>query len=209
MVHSKLVPNMDYAQLASDEQIEHAAEALESHNIHVLIAATGEEAKIMLFDTIPESAEVFTGNSVTLETLGIPVEVEAHFDSVRAKLTTMDRQTQWRDMVKLGAVPEYIIGSVHAVTEDGSVVVASMSGSQLAPYAASAAHVIWIVGAQKIVPTLEDAMKRVQEYVYPLEDEHALQTIGVNSSINKLLVIHKEIAPGRTTMIIVKEELGF
>ena len=209
MVHSKLVPNMDYAQLASDEQIERAAEALEAHNIHVLIATSGEEAKTMLFDLIPEGAEVFTGASRTLEVLGIPAEVEARYDSVRAKLATMDRQTQWLEMVKLGAVPEYIVGSVHAVTEEGSVVVASMSGSQLAPYAASAAHVIWIVGAQKIVPTLEDAMKRVQEYTYPLEDEHALQVLGVNSSINKLLVIHKEIMPGRTTMIIVKEEVGF
>jgi len=209
MVHSTLVPNMDYAQLASDEQIERAAEALESHNIHVLIAASGEEAKSMLFDIMPEGAEVFTGNSRTLEVLGIPGEVEARYDSVRAKLATMDRKTQWREMVILGAVPEYIVGSVHAVTEDGSVVIASMSGSQLAPYAASAAHVIWIVGAQKIVRTLDDAMKRVQEYVYPLEDEHALQVLGVNSAINKLLVIHKEIIPGRTTMIIVKEEIGF
>jgi L-lactate utilization protein LutC len=200
---------MDYAQLASDEQIERAAEALEAHNIHVLIAASGEEAKTMLFDLIPEGAEVFTGSSRTLDVLGIPAEVEARYDSVRAKLATMDRQTQWREMVKLGAVSDYIIGSVHAVTEDGSVVVASLTGSQLAPYAASAGHVVWIVGAQKIVTTLEDAMKRVQEYTYPLVDEQSLQALGVNSGINKLLVINKEVMPGRTTMIIVKEELGF
>jgi L-lactate utilization protein LutC len=200
---------MDYAQLASDEQIERAAAALEEHNIHVLIAASGEEAKNLLFEIIPEGAEVFTGSSRTLETLGIPAEVEARYDSVRAKLATMDRQTQWREMVKLGAVSEYIIGSVHAVTEDGSVVVASLTGSQLAPYAASAGHVVWVVGAQKIVPTLEDAMKRVQEYTYPLVDEQSLQVLGVNSGINKLLVINKEVMPGRTTMIIVKEELGY
>ncbi len=174
-----------------------------------LIAANGEEAKTMLFDLIPEGTEVFTGNSVTLETLGIPAEIEARYDSVRTKLATMDRKTQWSEMVKLGATPEYIVGSVHAVTEDGSVVVASMSGSQLAPYAASAAKVVWIVGAQKIVSTLEEAMKRIEEYTYPLEDEHALQTLGVNSAINKMLIIHKEIMQGRTTMIIVKEELGF
>ena len=209
MAHSKLIPNMDYAQLASDEQIERTAESLEAHNIHVLIAANGEEAKTMLFDLIPEGTEVFTGNSVTLETLGIPAEIEARYDSVRTKLATMDRKTQWSEMVKLGATPEYIVGSVHAVTEDGSVVVASMSGSQLAPYAASAAKVVWIVGAQKIVSTLEEAMKRIEEYTYPLEDEHALQTLGVNSAINKMLIIHKEIMQGRTTMIIVKEELGF
>jgi hypothetical protein len=200
---------MEYAQLASDEQIERTAAALEEHNIHVLIAANGEEAKNLLFDIIPEGAEVFTGSSRTLDTLDIPADVDTRYDSVRVKLATMDRGTQMREMVKMGAVPEYILGSVHAVTEDGSVVVASLTGSQLAPYAASAAHVVWIVGAQKIVPTLEDAMKRVQEYTYPLEDERALQALGVNSGINKLLVIHKEIMPGRTTMIIVKEELGF
>jgi L-lactate utilization protein LutC len=209
MALSKLTPNLAYARLASDEQIERTAKALEANGIHVLIAANGDEAKSQLFEIIPAGAEVFTGSSRTVDTLGLPAEVERRYNSVRARLATMNRQTQWREMVKLGAVPEYIVGSVHAVTEDGTVVIASSSGNQLAGYAASAAHVVWLVGAQKIVPNLDEAMKRIREYAYPLEDERLLQTMGKNSNINKVLVIHREITPGRTTMIIVKEELGF
>jgi hypothetical protein len=121
----------------------------------------------------------------------------------------MDRQTQMREMIKMGAVPEYIIGSVHALTEDGTVVIASNTGSQLAGYAASAAHVIWVVGAQKTAPNLEAAMKRIREYTYPLEDERMLQAYGMNSNISKLLIVHREVTPGRITMILVKEKLGF
>jgi L-lactate utilization protein LutC len=127
---------------------------------------------------------------------------------VRAKLSTMDDKTQHRDMVKLGATPEYVLGSVHAVTEDGSVLIASMSGSQLAPYAAAAAKVIWVVGAQKVVKDFDEAMRRIEEYAFPLEDQRVLQ-YGIHSGINKVLIVNKEIVPGRITMIIVKEELGF
>jgi L-lactate utilization protein LutC len=206
---SKLVPNMAYARLASDEQIERAAKALEANGIKVIVAANGEEAKQKLFELIPAGAEVFTGSSMTLEALGVPAEVDRRYDSVRAKLARMDRATQGREMIKMGAVPEWMVGSVHAVTEDGTVVVASNTGSQLAGYAASAAHVVWVVGAQKIVPNLDEAFKRIREYSYPREDERALQAYGMNSSISKLLIVHREVMPGRTTMILVKENLGF
>jgi hypothetical protein len=114
-----------------------------------------------------------------------------------------------REMVKLGATPEYMVGSVHAVTEDGTVVIASNTGSQLAGYVASAAHVVWVVGVQKIVPNLDEAIKRIYEYTLPLEDERVLQAYGINSNVSKLLIVHKEVMPGRTTMILVKENLGF
>jgi L-lactate utilization protein LutC len=206
---SKLVPNMAYARLASDEQIERAAKALEANGIKVIIAANGEEAKQKLFELIPAGAEVFTGSSMTLEALGIPAEVDRRYDSVRVKLAKMDRATQGREMIKMGATPEWIVGSVHAVTEDGTVVIASNTGSQLAGYAASAAHVVWVVGAQKIVPNLDEAFKRIREYSLPLEDERALNAYGMNSNISKLLIVHREVMPGRTTMILVKENLGF
>lgn len=206
---SQLVPNMAYARLASDEQIERTAKALEANGIKVIVAANGEEAKAKLFELIPAGAEVFTGSSMTLEALGIPEEVNKRYDSVRVKLASMNPQTQMREMIKMGAVPEWIVGSVHAVTEDGTVVIASNTGSQLAGYAASAAHVVWVVGAQKIVPNLDEAFKRIREYSLPLEDERALQAYGMNSNISKLLIIHREVMPGRTTMILVKENLGF
>lgn len=206
---SKLVPNMAYAQLASDEQIERTARALEANGIRVIVVTHGEEAKQKLFELIPAGAEVFTASSKTLDALGVPTAVDQRYDSVRVRLATMNPQTQRREMIKLGAVPEWMVGSVHAVTEDGMVVIVSNTGSQLAGYAASAAHVIWVVGAQKIVPNLDAAFKRIREYTYPLEDERALQVYGRNSSINKTLIVHREVTPGRVTMIIVKENLGF
>ncbi len=209
MTKSTLIPNAAYAKAASDEQIERTAKALEANGIRVIIAANSEQAKQAFFELIPAGAEVFTGTSVTLDTLGIPAEVDKRYDSVRVKLSQMDRATQGREMIKMGAVPEWMAGSVHAVTEDGSVVIASNTGSQLAGYSASAAHVVWVVGAQKIVPTLDEAFKRIREYTLALEDERALQAYGMNSNISKLLIVHREVMPGRTTMILVKENLGF
>jgi L-lactate utilization protein LutC len=114
---------------------------------------------------LPAGAEVFISSSTTLNTLGITDEIDKsdRLDSVRVKLSKMDKKTQNRDMQKLGATPEYILGSVHAVTETGSAIIASASGSQLAGYASAAAHVVWVVGAQKIVPSIEDGMKRLNE----------------------------------------------
>jgi L-lactate utilization protein LutC len=206
-----LTVNWEFAKLASEDQIERTAKALEESNIHTLIAQHGEEAEKMVFDLLPQGAEVFTASSQTLEQLGIPEELERseQYNLVREKLKMMDRKTQGREMDELGATPEYILGSVHAVTEDGQIFVASNTGSQLAPYAASAAHVIWVVGAQKIVRDTEEAVRRIEEYAYPREDERLREAKGVPSAVNKVLWIDKEVRPNRTTMIIVKQELGY
>ena len=206
-----LTINWDFARLASNGQIERAAKSLEENGIRTLIAEHGEEAEQMVFDLLPEGAEVFTASSQTLEQLGIPAELgkAEQYDLVRDKLKKMDKKTQNREMVEMGATPEYIIGSVHAVTEDGQVLVASNTGSQLAPYAASAANVIWVVGAQKIVRDMDEAVRRIEEYAYPREDERLREAMGVPSAVNKVLWINKEVQPGRVTMIIVKEELGY
>lgn len=209
MTQSMLAPEMTFSEVASNEQIQRTAKALEANGIRTIIAANAEEAKKALLDLIPEGAEVFTSTSQTLEALGVLPQIDERYDSIRVRLAAMNPATQMREMIKMGAVPEYMIGSVHAVTEDGSVVVASKTGSQLAGYVAAAANVIWVVGAQKIVSNLDEAMRRVEEYSLPLEDARALQAYGVNSNISKLLIIHKEENPKRTTMIIVKDQLGF
>ena len=203
--------NWEFARLAADEQIERARVALEENGIRVQVAEHGEEAEQMVFDLLPEGAEVFTASSQTLEQLGIPeaLSQSEQYNLVRDQLEKMDKKTQKREMEELGATPEYILGSVHAVTEDGQVLVASNTGSQLAPYAASAAHVIWVVGAQKIVRDMDEAVRRIDEYAYPREDERLREAMGVPSAVNKVLLINKEIKKDRTTMIIVKEELGY
>ena len=206
-----LVPNREFAKLANDEQIERTAKALEANNIHTLIAENGEEAKHLFFELLPEGAEIFLGASVTLETLGIKDEIDrsGRFDSLRPKMSAMNRETQSREIRKLGGAPDYAAGSVHAVTEGGQVLIASNSGSQLGPYASGAGKVIWVVGAQKIVRDLNEGLRRIQEYSYPLEEEHMQQLYGVGTHINKILIVNAELRPNRITIIIVKEELGF
>ena len=149
---------MEYAKLATDEEIKLTANALEANNIHAIIAEDGIEAKRIFFELVPEGAEVFLGASVTLEQLGIKDEVDksGRFDAIRPRMFAMDRATQGREIRKLGSAPDYAAGSVQAVTEAGQVLIASNTGSQLAPYAAGAGKVIWVIGSQKIVKDLNE-----------------------------------------------------
>jgi hypothetical protein len=211
MTIGTMLSTTGFSILASDAQTERTMKALEANNIHAILAGNGTDARKIVLEMIPTTAEVFTAASATLNSLGITDEIDksGHYDSIRAKMSEMDPKTQNREMQKLGATPEYMIGSVHAVTETGQVLIVSATGSQLAGYAASAAHVIWVVGTQKIVRTLDEGMQRVEEYTFPLEDARLFKARGVHSSINKLLIIHKEFRPGRTTLIFVKENLGF
>jgi hypothetical protein len=210
-VDSELTPNQEFANLASNEQIERTVKALEANGIHAVVAENGEEAKRIFFELVPEGAEVFLGASVTLETLGIKDEIDksGKYDSIRPKMFAMDRATQGREIRKLGGAPDYAAGSVHAVTEAGQVLIASNTGSQLGPYASSAGKVIWVVGAQKLVKDLDEGMKRIYEYDLPLETEHMRQLYNMGTGVNKVLIVNREIRPNRITMIIVKEELGY
>jgi hypothetical protein len=201
----------DFTKLASEAQIERTAKALEANGIHTLIAQNGAEAKRMFFELVPDGSEVFTGASVTLEVLGIKDEIDksGRYDAVRPRIFAMDRQTQANEIRKLGASPQIAAGSVHALTEDGHVVIASNTGSQLGPYASGAGKVIWVVGAQKIVKDMAEGLQRLQEYVYPREEEHMQQLYKMSTGVNKILIVNKELRPGRSNLIIVKEALGF
>jgi len=123
-------------------------------------------------------------------------------------LKTVDREKQGREWRRLLSSPEYVVGSVHAVMEQGQVLIASASGSQLASYVFGADHVIWVVGVQKIVRGLDEGFRRVREYSYPLEHER-IQALGMPGSfVAKNLVVERE-RPGRISVILVKEVLGF
>jgi hypothetical protein len=204
-------PEKDFSRLATDEQIERTAKALEEHGIHTQIAQTGEEAKRMFFELVPDGAEIFLGASVTLEALGIKdvIDKSGRFDAVRPKLFAMNRETQAREIRKLGAAPDFAAGSVHAVTEAGQVLAASKTGSQLGPYASGAGKVVWVVGAQKLVKDLNEGLRRIEEHVRPLENEHMQQLYHIDTRLNKILIINHEDRPGRLNLIIVKEKLGF
>lgn len=205
------VSETKFNTVVSDEQIERTVKALEANNIHAIVAENGEEAKRLFFELVPEGSEVFLGSSITLETLGITNEIDksGRFDALRPKMFAMNRETQGREIRKLVSAPDYGAGSVHAVTEDGRVLIASNTGSQLGPYASGAGRVIWIVGAQKIVKDLNEGFRRIQEHVLPLEERHMQELYKVSTNISKVLIVNKEIRPNRITMIIVKEEIGF
>lgn len=203
---------MSYNTLPSQDIIEKTKAALESNGMQVIIAENGVDAKQKVFELLPQNAEVMNMTSVTLDTIGVSKEIQesGKYNSVKKKLMSMDKNTQRLEMKKLGSAPEYAVGSVHAVTEDGHVLIASNTGSQLAGYVYGSAHVIWVVGTQKIVKNTDEAIKRIYDYVLPLESERAHKAYGVpGNAVNKLLIINKEVSPTRLTMILVKEVLGF
>ena len=205
-----LAPNAEFARLASNEQIAAAVAALTANGMEALVVESGAEARSCVLDLLPEGAEVFTAMSRTLDTLGLgeAINDSTRYKPLRPQLKVLDRQTQGREWRRLQSSPEYVVGSVHAVTEQGQVLIASASGSQLASYVFGARRVIWVVGAQKIVRDLEEGLRRVREYSYPLEHER-IQALGMPGSfVAKILLVEGE-RPGRISVILVKEALGF
>jgi LUD domain len=200
-----------FGRAADDVQVRRAAAALEANGFNVLRARDGAEAKRMVLDLIPEGATVSHGASQTLDVTGITeaVETSGRFEPIRPRIRAMDRSTQADEIRRLSAAPDVMLGSVHAVTETGSLLAASMGGSQLAPYAAGAGRVILVVGTQKIVRDLEEGLRRINEYAFPLEDARALEAYGIHSGVNKVLIINREIVPGRITVVLVDQALGF
>ena len=204
---------MPYNQLATDEVLKTAIAALKKNNYNVSVAENAAEAKQMALELVPKGAEVFALSSETLKQTGITAEIDesGHYDSVRAKLNKMDRATQGQEMQKLGAAPEYALGSAHAVTQDGKILVATNTASQIPADSYAAAHVIWVIGTQKIVPTEELAKQRIYDYVLPLESArlNKIYNITSGSYVSQILTLYRAYPAGRITIIFVKEILGF
>jgi hypothetical protein len=200
----------DFLTLANEETIVKTVEALVANGMEAFVFNSREELKKKLYEMIPENAEIMTMTSVSLDTLGIPSEINdsGRFNSIRKKLGRMDKKTQGNEMRKLGAAPEYTIGSVHAITENGEVMIASATGSQLPAYAYGASHVIWVVGTQKIVKDAYEAVERIYKYCLPLEDARSKKANGTESKVAKLLTIASE-SHGRITVLFLNEEIGF
>jgi hypothetical protein len=201
----------EFTELASDEQIAKAAAALERNGIRPLLAATGADARDLVDSLLVDGAEVYNNTSQTLEATGIADNIErsGRYQPHRLRLYRMDREMQRREMRALAASPDYVVGSVHALTEGGSLLIASASGSQLGPLVSGAGRVILVIGAQKIVSDVATGMRRIYEYCYPLEDARARRAYGVPSGVNNILIINRVITADRVTAIVVSERLGF
>jgi L-lactate utilization protein LutC len=194
---------------ADGVRVKRTMAALEANGITALRAPDAAAAKRIVMDLIPDSSVVHQGASQTLDVLGITSEIEKSGRALRPRIWSMDRQTEADEIRRLGAAPDVMLGSVHAVTETGSLLAASMSGSQLGPYVSGAGRVIFVVGTQKIVPDLEQGLLRINEYAWRLEDARAQAAYGIRSAVNKVVVINREITSGRITVVLVDELLGF
>jgi hypothetical protein len=199
-----------YSQAASDEKIAKTVKSLEANGFKVFVVNNLEELHDKVVQIIPEKSEVFTATSRTLDEAGLTEELNSDkYASVRDMFMPLyGIEDEELEMKRIGSASDYAIGSVHAITEDGQVLIASASGSQIPNYAYGAKNFIWTVGSQKLVKDLNEAYDRIENYAYHLEDERAQQTYGVHSSLNKILIYRKEPA-GRGTVIIVREPVGF
>jgi len=192
-------PDPAFARPADEARLARAAAGLRANGFTVHVVDTAAAARQLVLGLLPRDASVFTAIAAAIDEPG-------EFRSVRREAGDPGDDVYAR--IRLGATPEVVVGSVHAVTEDGRLVVASASGSQLAPYASGARRAIWVVGAQKVVPDLETALRRLRAYALPREHER-LATYGQGSFIGRILILEREAFPDRGTVVLVREAIGF
>jgi hypothetical protein len=199
-----------FTALPDDETLAATVVALEEHGFSVEIVDDLEAAREAVLARIPAGSSVMTNTSVTLRETGIEAAINegGPYDSVRNRMLALDFATQAQEMKAVAGQPDFALGSVHAVTREGALVIASASGSQLASYAWGAANVVLVVGSQKLVATLDDARDRIFEHSLKLEDARAFAAYGQNSYVGKILEIHQEL-PGRIHVVLIRRSVGF
>jgi hypothetical protein len=199
-----------YTALPDDRTLAATALALEEHGFGVEIVDDFEAARAAVLARIPDGASVMTNTSVTSEETGIAHAINdgGPYESARNRMLALDYATQLPEMKAIAGQPAYALGSVHAVTRDGALVIASASGSQLASDAWGASKVIFVVGAQKLVADAEAARQRIYEHSLPLLGARAYAAYGQNSRVGKILEIHQE-DPGRIHVVLIRRVVGF
>ena len=199
-----------YATPASEKTLQRVVAGLKERNIEGVVVDNRDDARKLVMERLPKGAEVHSGKSKTLQEAGIMelITDPNMFDALRPRYLKMDRQTQAREIRKLIAGPDFMLGSVAAVTADGILVAASATASQLGPYAYTSGKVILVVGSQKIVPDLETALRRIREHVLPWEDAQVRAVVPTGSFVGKILIVEREWIAGRLEVILVREPLG-
>jgi L-lactate utilization protein LutC len=200
----------DFAAPATTAELEALASKLRERNFEVVIVQNGAEAKAEVMKRIPEGASVHSGKSKTLEDAGVFEELMSsdRYDFVRRRTSKMDRNTQGDEIRQINSSPDVMLGSVHAVTESGRLVITSASGSQIGPIASGAGKLVLVIGSQKIVPDLDSAFRRIEEHVFPWEDARLRELMNIGTKITRTLILERDFMPGRTTIILVREPIG-
>ena len=201
---------LNFTAPASETELQSLAARLRERNFEVVIVDSAATAKAAVMERIPEGAQVHSGKSKTLEDIGVFGELmeSDRYDFIRRRTMKMDRQTQRDEMRKLGAAPDIMLASPQAVTDQGQLFFASASGSQIGPIASGAGKLILVIGSQKVVPDLDAAFRRIKEHVFPYEDARLRETLGMGTKLTRTLVLEEDYAPGRTTIVLVREPVG-
>jgi L-lactate utilization protein LutC len=205
---------MEYNKLASQEAIDATVAALKERNVEGIVVATKEEALAKIKELIPAGASVMNGASVTLDQIGFIEYLKsgAHgWNNLHAGILAEKDPAKQAALRKQASLSDFYLGSVHAVAQTGEFVIASASGSQLAHVVFTSPNLIFVVGTQKIAPTIEEARARVAQYVFPLEDQRMKSTGRSGSVFSKEFIFHREptMMGRKVRMIFVKEALGF
>ncbi len=200
---------MGFGDLPAMDVIDRTIAALRGKGYNVMFAENGREAKAKAIDLIPPGVEVMNTTSMTLSAVSMADEVlnSGRYQSVRQTWKAMNNRV--KDIHRCEVVQDWVIGSMHALTEDGVLMVASKTGSQLGSYAYGAFHVLWVIGAQKIVKDVNEGFKRIFEHSLPLEVARAQEAYGTGSSVGKVLIFYQEAVKERINIILVNEALGF
>lgn len=198
-----------FAAPADEERLERAAEALRGNGYTVHVTDTAAHARKLVLDLLPRDQGIFTATSETLRLSGISAGIDDSGDFRSVRREAGDPGPDIHAQIRVGATPDVVVGSVHAVTEAGQLIVGSASGSQLAPYASGAKRAVWVVGAQKVVPEVATGLRRVYTYSLPMEWRRINERYGQTSFIGKVLILEREAIPGRGTVVLVREPIGF
>jgi L-lactate utilization protein LutB len=199
-------------QLPDDETVEETVANLEANGFDVVVVDSAAEALETIESQIPAGVSVMNGHSTTLEEIGFDEllsEGDHEWESLPDEIWSIDDDAERQAARRQSQTADYFLGGINAISETGELVAADLSGSRIGAYPFAAGNVIIVSGANKVVPTLDDAFDRLESVAYPLENERAQEAYGVESAVAKQLVYRREPEEGRTTVVLVRERLGY
>lgn len=199
-------------KITSENEIKKTIEAIEKRGIKVHLVANKKEALEKIKKLVPIGAEVMNGSSTTLIEIGFVdyLKTTKHgWKNLHEQIFSETDRTKQGDLRRKAVTAEYFLSSMNAIAQTGELVATDQSGSRVSAFPFAAKKLVLVSGVNKIVPTLQDAIKRIEEYALPLENERAKAVYGFGSRLGKTVILHYDIIPDRTTLILVKENLGF
>jgi len=199
-------------ELASEETIEETVENLEANGFNVIVADSADDALAELQSLIPAEASVMNGHSTTLEEIGFVEYLsdgDHEWESLPDEIWSIDDDAKRQAARRESQTADYFFGGINGISQTGELVAADRSGSRIGAYPFAASNVVIVSGVNKIVPTLEDALDRLETVAYPLENERAKEAYGVDSAIAKQLILRQELEEDRTTVVLIREHLGY